>query len=87
MVRATGSSATAAAAPAYPKLTRASLLAAAFLGWSVAAGCSTGKADVNCPNCSCSDYVAKGSPALVDDLTDGNGYIPENDGRRGGWYT
>jgi len=82
---AAGSHATAATA--HTRLARASLLAAAFLGWSVAVGCSTGRADVNCPNCPCSDYVAKGSPGLVDDLNDGNGYILENDGRRGGWYT
>jgi hypothetical protein len=43
--------------------------------------------EVNCTNCPCSDFVAKGSPGLVDDLNDGDGYILDNDGRHGGWYT
>ena len=34
----------------------------------------------------CTAVLATGSPGLIDDLNDGDGIIPMNDGRNGGWY-
>jgi len=67
-------------------------LAAALIGYAIMAGCSGGSGSGGSGQAKwtdglCSDVVAKGSPGLVDDLNDGDGYIFNNDGRRGVWYT
>jgi hypothetical protein len=67
-----------------------------FLGTAILLGIATGCDSSNTGTSGknngtnlgvCSAEVASGSPALIDDLNDGDGLAPNNDGRHGGWYT
>jgi len=54
--------------------------------WSACTCSSAGDGGTGDPTVQgCSDVVATGLPALIDDLDDGDGDIPANDGRRGFW--